>query len=51
MLDYAMAEGAQMRFSLFVSLLRLARMALKEECENARGRALQARSGKSMLSN
>ncbi|HET7847674.1 MAG TPA: hypothetical protein VFL51_01300 [Pseudolabrys sp.] len=45
MLDYAMAEGAQMRFSLFVSLLRLARMALKEECENARERALQARPG------
>jgi hypothetical protein len=32
MLDYAIAEGAQMQMPLFVSLLRLARMALREEC-------------------
>jgi hypothetical protein len=32
MLDYAIVEGAQMRLPLFVCLLRLARMALKEEC-------------------
>lgn len=31
MLDYAIIEGAQMRLPLFVCLLRLARMALKEE--------------------
>ena len=31
MLDYAIVEGAQMRLPLFVCLLRLARMALKEE--------------------
>lgn len=33
MLDYAIVEGAQMRLPLFVCLLRLARMALKEETE------------------
>jgi len=33
MLDYAIMEGAQMRLPLFVCLLRLARMALKEETE------------------
>ena len=33
MLDYAIVEGAQMRLPLFVCLLRLARMALKEESE------------------
>jgi hypothetical protein len=33
MIDYAIVEGAQMRLPLFVCLLRLARMALKEECE------------------
>jgi hypothetical protein len=38
MLDYAIVEGAQMRLPLFVSLLRLARMALKEECEELRER-------------
>jgi len=36
MLDYAIVEGAQMRLPLFVCLLRLARMALKEECEETR---------------
>jgi hypothetical protein len=34
MLDYAIVEGAQMRLPLFVCLLRLARMALKEETED-----------------
>lgn len=33
MLDYAIVEGAEMRLPLFVCLLRLARMALKEEAE------------------
>jgi hypothetical protein len=33
MLDYAIVEGAQMRLPLFVCLLRLARMALKEETD------------------
>ena len=33
MLDYAIMEGAEMRLPLFVCLLRLARMALKEEAE------------------
>ena len=33
MLDYAIMEGAEMRLPLFVCLLRLARMALKEESE------------------
>ena len=37
MIDYAIVEGAQMRLPLFVCLLRLARMALKEECEEVRG--------------
>jgi hypothetical protein len=32
-LDYAIMEGAEMRLPLFVCLLRLARMALKEEAE------------------
>lgn len=30
MLDYAIVEGAEMRLPLFVFLLRLARLALKE---------------------
>jgi hypothetical protein len=34
MLDYAIIEGAEMRLPLFVCLLRLARMALKEETES-----------------
>jgi hypothetical protein len=38
MLDYAIVEGAQMRLPLFVCLLRLARMALKEEYEEPRER-------------
>jgi len=33
MLDYAITEGAEMRLPLFVCLLRLARMALREESE------------------
>lgn len=33
MLDYAIVEGAELRLPLFVCLLRLARMALKEESE------------------
>lgn len=33
MLDYAIMEGAELRLPLFVCLLRLARMALKEESE------------------
>ena len=37
MLDYAITEGTQLRLPLFVSLLRLARMALKEENEGPRG--------------
>ena len=41
MIDYAIMEGAQMRLPLFVCLLRLARMALKEECEEMRDRALE----------
>jgi len=41
MIDYAIVEGAQMRLPLFVCLLRLARMALKEECEEVHDRALQ----------
>lgn len=43
-LDYAIAEGAQLRLPLFVSLLRLARMALKEETEAPRNRKSDARS-------
>ena len=31
MLDYAIVEGAELRLPLFVLLLRLARLALKEE--------------------
>ena len=38
MLDYAIVEGAQMRLPLFVCLLRLARMALKEETDEMRDR-------------
>lgn len=38
MLDYAIVEGAQLRLPLFVCLLRLARMALKEETEEQQGR-------------
>ena len=34
MLDYAIMEGAEMRLPLFVCLLRLARMALKDESED-----------------
>jgi hypothetical protein len=33
MLDYAIVEGAELRLPLFVCLLRLARLALKEEME------------------
>ena len=44
MLDYAIVEGAQMRLPLFVCLLRLARMALKEECEDPRARAAKTQS-------
>jgi hypothetical protein len=36
MLDYAIAEGAKMRMPLFVCLLRLALLALKEEAGEAR---------------
>lgn len=43
-LDYAITEGAQLRLPLFVSLLRLARMALKEETEAPRKRKSDARS-------
>jgi hypothetical protein len=42
MIDYAIVEGAQMRLPLFVCLLRLARMALKEECEEMRDRIPKA---------
>lgn len=38
MIDYAIAEGAQMQLPLFVCMLRLARLALKEECEEGRDR-------------
>ena len=44
MLDYAIVEGAQMRLPLFVCLLRLARMALKEESEKLHERVHDARS-------
>jgi hypothetical protein len=44
MLDYAIVEGAQMRMPLFVCLLRLARMALKEESEEMRERVPEAHS-------
>ncbi len=44
MLDYAIVEGAQMRLPLFVCLLRLARMALKEECEELREAAPEVHS-------
>ena len=44
MLDYAIVEGAQMRLPLFVCLLRLARMALKEESEELREQAPEAHS-------
>jgi len=37
MLDYAIVEGAELRLPLFVCLLRLARMALKEESEELQG--------------
>ena len=33
MLDYAIVEGAELRLPLFVFLVRLARLALKEEME------------------
>jgi hypothetical protein len=36
MLDYAIIEGAKMRMPLFVCLLRLALLALKEEAGEAR---------------
>ena len=39
MLDYAIVEGAQMRLPLFVCLLRLARMALKEETDQRKSPA------------
>lgn len=42
MLDYAIVEGAQMRLPLFVCLLRLARMALKEETEERGERVPEA---------
>ena len=38
MIDYAIAEGTQMHLPLFVCLLRLARLALKEECKELRDR-------------
>jgi hypothetical protein len=44
MLDYAIVEGAQMRLPLFVCLLRLARMALREETEEMQGSAPEAHS-------
>ena len=44
MLDYAIVEGAQLRLPLFVCLLRLARMALREETEESRGSAPEAHS-------
>ena len=44
MLDYAIVEGAQMRLPLFVCLLRLARMALKEECGELAERAAKSHS-------
>ncbi len=44
MLDYAIVEGAQMRLPLFVCLLRLARMALKEETEEQYERKPEANS-------
>lgn len=44
MLDYAIVEGAQMRLPLFVCLLRLARMALKEETEEMTERKPEVRS-------
>jgi hypothetical protein len=43
MLDYAIVEGAQLRLPLFVCLLRLARMALKEETEELQERRPEAR--------
>jgi hypothetical protein len=44
MLDYAIVEGAQMRMPLFVCLLRLARLALREESEELRERTSEAHS-------
>ncbi len=44
MLDYAIVEGAQMRLPLFVCLLRLARMALKEETEELKDHKTEVRS-------
>jgi hypothetical protein len=44
MLDYAIVEGAQLRLPLFVCLLRLARMALKEESEELHARTSEAHS-------
>ena len=43
MLDYAMLEGAELRSPLFVMLLRLARLALLDEFDNAgpRGNRMQ----------
>jgi len=43
MLDYAIAEGAKMRMPLFVCLLRLALLALKEESGGGNGRKTRAR--------
>jgi len=44
MLDYAIVEGAQLRLPLFVCLLRLARMALREESEELRERVSEIHS-------
>jgi hypothetical protein len=44
MLDYAIVEGAQLRLPLFVCLLRLARMALREESEELRERVAETHS-------
>ena len=42
LLDYAIMEGAQMRLPLFVCMLRLARLALKEETGELQGRQPEA---------
>lgn len=44
MLDYAIVEGAQLRLPLFVCLLRLARMALREESEKLQERMAETHS-------
>ncbi len=45
MLDYAMLEGAELRSPLLVMLLRLARLALLDEFDNARPRGDRIQKG------